>query len=36
MAMRVCRHGVEATGRPFFRKRLQLMEERLGRVTAAQ
>lgn len=36
LAMRVCRHGAEATGRPFFRKRLELMEERLSRVTAAQ
>jgi len=35
-ARRICRHGVEATGRPFFRKRLELMEERLSRVTAAQ
>lgn len=36
LALRVCRHGVEATGRPFFRKRLELMEERLGQATAAQ
>ncbi|ROT98583.1 phosphoadenosine phosphosulfate reductase [Histidinibacterium lentulum] len=35
-ARRVCRHGLEATGRPFFRKRLESMEERLGRITAAQ